>query len=178
VGALLRKLTEGHPLSKRLAEARALQSWPDIVGPMLARRTRPLRVAGGSLFVVAHGSALRQELTFHRRTILRQFNEAAGTRTAREIVFLESDAALSSLVMEHEAWDAGDEDRRRNSPGDAGAAAEETEPTDESDASDSEAEPCRSIAPAHRVFDAAAYRSEMAAIARMSETSGGERVRT
>jgi hypothetical protein len=68
---------------------RALESWRSIVGEPLAERTRPLRLAGGRLFVIAPGSALRQELVFHKATILRRFNEVAGGLVAREIVFFE-----------------------------------------------------------------------------------------
>jgi hypothetical protein len=89
VGEVLRGLQAGNHLGRRLAESRALEAWPEIVGELLAERTRPLRLAGGRLFVVAPGSALRQELVFHKATILRRFNEHAGTALVREIVFLE-----------------------------------------------------------------------------------------
>lgn len=92
VGAVLRDLGAGDALLRRLAQARALEHWSDIVGPQLARCTRGLRVADGRLVVLAPGAALRQELTFHKRTILRKFNEAVGRRDARDVVFLESDS--------------------------------------------------------------------------------------
>ncbi|HMB67900.1 MAG TPA: DUF721 domain-containing protein, partial [bacterium] len=101
VGAVLNDLEGADLLRHRLAEARAMEQWPAIVGSLLAERTRPLRLAGHRLFVLCHGAALRQELVFHRREILRKFNRAAGrSGTARELVFLESDAQLSSLVKD------------------------------------------------------------------------------
>lgn len=98
VGVWLRGAEARESLGRRLAEARALERWPDLVGPHLAKRTRVMQLAGDRLIVVAHGSALRQELTFQRDVILQKFNEAAGRRVARRILFLESDAQLSSLV--------------------------------------------------------------------------------
>jgi hypothetical protein len=65
------------------------------VGGPLAERTRPLRISGGRLFVIAPGSALRQELVFHKATILRRFNETAGGPVVREIVFLEGPAGAA-----------------------------------------------------------------------------------
>jgi hypothetical protein len=53
-----------------------------------------LRIAGGRLFVMAPGSALRQELVFHKATILRRFNEVAGRPVVREIVFFEGSEAV------------------------------------------------------------------------------------
>ncbi|HMB68774.1 MAG TPA: DUF721 domain-containing protein [bacterium] len=92
VGTVLRDLGRGDTLLRRLAQARALEKWPEIVGPLLSGRTRALRVADGRLVVLAPGAALRQELTFHKRTILRKFNEAIGRTEARDVVFLESDS--------------------------------------------------------------------------------------
>ncbi len=106
VGTLLDRLEGNDVLRLRIAEARALESWPEIVGAPLAQRTRPLRLAGRRLFVLCHGAPLRQELTYHKREILRKFNEAAGMKgAARQLVFLESDANLSSLVKEAELED-------------------------------------------------------------------------
>jgi hypothetical protein len=96
VGEVLRGLEAGSHLGRRLAESRALEAWCDIVGGPLAERTRPLRIAGGRLFVLAPGSALRQELVFHKATILQRFNEAAGGRVVREIVFFEGPEPVPS----------------------------------------------------------------------------------
>jgi hypothetical protein len=43
---------------------------------------------------MAPGSALRQELVFHKATILRRFNEVAGRAVVREIVFFEGSEAI------------------------------------------------------------------------------------
>ncbi len=163
VGRLLGSLEGNDPLRRRMAEVQALDSWPELVGPHLAKLTRPLRVAGGRLFVIAHGSALRQELVFQRREILGRFNRVAGRKVARELVLLESDANLSSLVEAESA--AEDADRRsreyeaRSAATAPGASGEETE--------DHVPLAGMRVVPA---FDAAAYRREMNRIA--DETRG------
>ncbi len=103
VGEVLRGLQAGNHLGRRLAESRALEAWPEIVGGPLAERTRPLRLAGGRLFVMAPGSALRQELVFHKATILRRFNEHAGSALVREIVFLEGAELAREIAAEENA---------------------------------------------------------------------------
>lgn len=136
-------------LGRRLAEVRALERWPDLVGPHLAKRTRVVQLAGDRLIVVAHGAALRQELTFERDMILRRFNEAAGRRVARRILFLESDAQLSSLVEREGTHEGMEEAGTPVAPGE-----EKTAP---------EAGEMHPVGPAYARFDAARYRRELTA---------------
>jgi hypothetical protein len=151
VGTVLRDLGGGDPLLRRLAQARALERWPEIVGALLAGRTRALRVADGRLVVLAPGAALRQELTFHKRTILRKFNQAVGRAEARDVVFLESDSL---------AWEGPPATRPevRRGPPDPEPAADEGE---EAEADDGTAE--QAGVPS---FDAGEYRRRMSEIAR------------
>jgi Dna[CI] antecedent, DciA len=149
-----------------------MESWPEIVGTLLARRTRPLRLAGHRLFVMCHGSSLRQELTFHKREILRKFNSLVGMPgVAREIVFLESDANLTSLVK-----DTLEQEWKRRVRDDAAERARfgERAPEEEPESGDAR------IAAAYPRFDGQAYREEMAkiqseAVNRTSPITGAER---
>ena len=165
VGSLLDSLEGAEVLRRRIAEARGLASWTDIVGTHLAERTRPLQLAGGRLFVLCHGAALRQELAFHKREILRRFREACASPVhAREIVLLESDANLSSLVRDAEL-----EDTRR--PRDTSAKPAATSQRSEQNANagnppaQEELSPAARVAAAYQRFDGAAYREEMRRIA-------------
>jgi len=159
VGSLLQSLEGADVLRRRIAEARGLGSWPEIVGSHLAQRTRALRLAGGRLFVVCHGAALRQELAFHKREILRRFRDAAGPgATVRELVLLESDANLSSLVR-----DAETNETRRATPVPAAARAT-GEPAGPA-AVEEEPSAAARIAASYPRFDGGAYRAEMSRIA-------------
>lgn len=146
VGAWLRGTEGRDTLGRRLAEVRALERWPDLVGPHLAKRTRVMQLDGDRLVVVASGAALRQELTFHQDVILRRFNEAAGRRVARRIRFLESDEQLSSLLGRE---DVGAPVAGRAAPP-SGVPADPDPGT---------VEPA---GPAYERFDAEAYRRELA----------------
>ena len=189
VGALLGSMEGGDPLRRRLAEARALETWPELVGPHLAKLTRPLHIAGGRLFVVAHGSSLRQELVFQRREILARINRAAGARVARELVLLESDANLSSLMTEERpATDPAAEGRpaevRSADPIDDERADDDAADDERSDDERAAVEPVpESAAEAVPAFDAAGYRRALERIAEESKSppgavgSGGNRER-
>jgi hypothetical protein len=161
VGTVLRDLGSGDTLLRRLAEARALERWPEIVGPLLARRTRALRVADGRLVVLAPGAALRQELTFHKRTILRKFNQVVGRADARDVVFLESD----SMAWEGTAPPARPEVRRVPEPEPPEAAADAD---GEAEADDDTAAAAAAPVPP---FDAEEYRRRLAGIAGACRTS-------
>lgn len=153
VGAVLQHLEGAENLRRRIAEAHGLTSWPEIVGSQLAQRTRAVGLAGGRLFVVCHGSALRQELAFHKREILRRFREIAGREVApRELVLLETDANLSSLLREAESQRVA-----RNAP----AAAPPEEPSETQE----EASVASRIAASYPRFDGAKYREELRRIA-------------
>jgi len=136
-------------LGRRLAEVRALERWPELIGAQLANRTRAVQLAGDQLVVVANGAALRQELTFHKDVILRKFNEAAGRRVARRILFLESDAQLSSLLGREEAV--------------APAPPRTHEPDNRADAAVDA--PLHPAGPAYEHFDAERYRRELSRLA-------------
>lgn len=157
VGVVLQSLEGQASLRRRLAEARAIDAWPEIVGAQLAARTRPLRVADGRLFVLAKGAALRQELTFHTRTIVRKFNAAARSRVVREVVFLEADALEGAGALARAATapladrEAGTEERREAPWADeTGEGAEEGEEETEPD-----------VGAMYEPFDAEAYRRQL-----------------
>ena len=95
-----------------------------------------------------------------KREIQRRFNEHAGVGKVREIVFLESDANLSPLLVEAQRAEArlvAHENEGRagsGAPPAAGAAAAEQEEEKEPDYAK------------YPVFDGDAYRREMGRIAK------------
>lgn len=66
---------------------KALEAWPAVMGPMVARHTTSVRIAEGVLHVALDSAPLRQELFQSRERILKLMNEAAGSEVLKEVVF-------------------------------------------------------------------------------------------
>jgi hypothetical protein len=161
VGVVLRDLGKGSAVTKRLAEAEALTRWADVVGSQLASRTVPVTVSGGRLLVVVRGSALRQELSFQKTTILRRFNAIAGKRVAREMVFLEGDVERTREQLEAGDWEKVPGVWGEREEGAAGVEGDDAV-EEESGADDGAAPECGL---AHQPLDAVAYRRTLERIA-------------
>ncbi|MCW5940631.1 MAG: DUF721 domain-containing protein [Fimbriimonadaceae bacterium] len=66
---------------------RALQNWPSVVGPILARKSLPDRYEKGTVWVAVSGSAWAQELRMARDRIVARLNEFAGERLFEDVRF-------------------------------------------------------------------------------------------
>lgn len=88
VGAVLPRLFARLGLAGRVRETRGLESWRAAVGEAVARRTEPLGVRSGVLWVAVDGSAWMQELSAQRRQILARLAEHAGRGTICDVRFV------------------------------------------------------------------------------------------
>lgn len=69
-------LLEAMPqLTERLAEERLRRAWTAVVGPDVARRTRPGQFLGGSLDVIVDNSPWLHELTLRQAELLARVRE-------------------------------------------------------------------------------------------------------
>jgi hypothetical protein len=64
--------------------------WEEVVGPDLARKTHPLRVRRGVLWVAAPDSSWAYQLQFMRTEILQRLEGALGSSDVREVRFKEA----------------------------------------------------------------------------------------
>lgn len=85
-GALSR-LLRGLGLERQLLGWRAVEGWPEWVGPRVARHSRAVAFRDGTLVVEVEGSAWMQELGFLKREIVRTLNERLGADLVRDIRF-------------------------------------------------------------------------------------------
>lgn len=74
-------------LTSTFNEQKACHAWPDVVGPIIDRHTSRRYVNHGILHVYLTSSALKQELTFHRDTIISRLNDIVGARVILDIRF-------------------------------------------------------------------------------------------
>ena len=64
---------------------RAVEEWPEVVGPRLAEVARAVGFRDGALLVEVEGSAWMHELGFLKRDIVRQLNQHLGSECIKEV---------------------------------------------------------------------------------------------
>ena len=86
VGPLVAGLLRRLGLERRLAEWRAVEAWPGVVGPAIAAQARAVEVRDGVLFVDVESNVWMQELGLLRENITERLNAQLGAPLVRKIV--------------------------------------------------------------------------------------------
>jgi len=87
LGSVLGRVLSGLGLSREVAGWQAVEAWPRLVGPRIARHTRAVGFRDGTLHVEVEGSAWMQELGYLSRDLVRRINLELGTTDVREVRF-------------------------------------------------------------------------------------------
>ncbi|MFM2284943.1 MAG: hypothetical protein RLZZ543_440 [Bacteroidota bacterium] len=74
-------------LNGRYKEFRLLQSWSEVMGPMIANRTDDIRIYEGVLYIQLSSATLRTELGFAKAKIIQSLNDKIGEIIVKDIVF-------------------------------------------------------------------------------------------
>ncbi|MGE5174951.1 MAG: DUF721 domain-containing protein [Hyphomicrobiales bacterium] len=74
IGSVLDDVLAGLKLETRFQAAQATEEWNAVVGPEVARRTRPVGVRGGELLVEVQGAVWMGHLAVLRQGILDDLN--------------------------------------------------------------------------------------------------------
>jgi predicted nucleic acid-binding Zn ribbon protein len=85
LGAILGSLFAGTPLGVRLKESRIWLLWDETVGPTVAAKAQPVNFRDGILTVAVTSAPWLQQLTFMKRQLVSQLNEACGEQLVQEI---------------------------------------------------------------------------------------------
>jgi len=75
-------------IRRGLKTGRILALWPRVVGPELARLTRPFRLNGTTLWVATKDHLLAHQLTYQRGLLLARYAHELGPDAVREIRFV------------------------------------------------------------------------------------------
>ena len=86
VGATLKRMLERMSLNRTMDGWRAVSLWDQIVNDEVAKHCRPVRYAGGRLFVQVDSPAWNYELSFSKEDLRQKLNEQLGAETVKEIV--------------------------------------------------------------------------------------------
>ncbi len=86
LGEVIKDYLKETNIDKKLTEIHLINSWEEIVGKEIARRTKKIYIRNEKLFVHFTSSVVRNELLLHRETIRTRMNEQAGEELITEIV--------------------------------------------------------------------------------------------
>ena len=86
LSTILQDGLKGLGLAERLREADIWRIWPEVVGPAISSRARPLRIINGILTVAVSSGPWMQELTFLKGMIREKLNGQLGATVVKDIV--------------------------------------------------------------------------------------------
>ncbi len=86
LGEVIKDYLKESNIDKKLTEIQLIDSWEEIVGKEIARRTEKIYIRNEKLFVRFTSSVVRNEMLLHRETIRNRLNEKAGEELIKEIV--------------------------------------------------------------------------------------------
>ncbi len=77
-------------LATRKKEFDIHKNWDEIVGTVIAKRTRPARLYGKKLYITVNSSSWMNELQYHKEQLLKNLNNTLGHGAVTELVFTQS----------------------------------------------------------------------------------------
>ena len=86
IDSLLDQFVRANKLEKGLAEYRLIKSWNELLGIMVAKKTKSLYIRDRKLFVTLHSSVVRNELEMMKGDLILRLNEAAGMKIIDDVV--------------------------------------------------------------------------------------------
>jgi predicted nucleic acid-binding Zn ribbon protein len=87
VGGVLGRILEGFGLTREMSGWLAVEAWPKLVGPRIARHTHAVAFHDGTLQVEVEGSAWMQELSYLKRELVQRINQGLGAEHVRDVRF-------------------------------------------------------------------------------------------
>ena len=84
--AAIEEFLTTYRLKDKLNEAKVIQAWEKVVGPMIVKHTERLHIRNRVLFVQVASASVRNELMYARKKILADLNKAAGGNVVDDIV--------------------------------------------------------------------------------------------
>ena len=70
----------------KLKEVQVVNSWEELVGKTIARRTNKIYIKNGKLYLHINSSIVKNELLMFREGIIKRINTNAGEEIVKEIV--------------------------------------------------------------------------------------------
>ncbi len=84
---IINELLKEYQLSDKLMELKIVESWPKIVGKMIAKHTTRIYLRNNKLFVTLDNAAIKEELHYASSKLLKSLNKQVGNDFVKEIFF-------------------------------------------------------------------------------------------
>ena len=86
IDELVIQVLRGMGLEQKFKEHEVCQIWPEVVGQMIATRTKSLSVAEGKLFVTFTSSVVKNEILMVKEGLKKALNDKVGAEVIKEII--------------------------------------------------------------------------------------------
>lgn len=86
IDELVEQVLRNMGLEQKFKEYEVSQIWPEVVGQMIASRTRSVKVVDGILFVTFNSAVVKNEISMVKEGLVRALNERVGKYVIRDIV--------------------------------------------------------------------------------------------
>lgn len=84
---VINELLKEYQLSDKLIELKIVESWPKIVGKMIAKHTTGIYLRKEKLFITIDNAAIKEELHYATSKLLKSLNKQVGGNFVKEIFF-------------------------------------------------------------------------------------------
>lgn len=73
-------------LSRQFKEREVCQVWSDVVGGMIASRTKSMRISDGKVFVSFTSSVVKNEILMVKEGLIKALNDRVGSDIVKDII--------------------------------------------------------------------------------------------
>ena len=86
IASVIKDYLKEAQIEGKLKEVQVVNSWEELVGKTIARRTNRIYIKNGKLYLYMNSSIVKNELLMHREGIIERINTNAGEEIVKEIV--------------------------------------------------------------------------------------------
>ncbi|MBA7581359.1 hypothetical protein ES708_23261 [subsurface metagenome] len=86
IASVIKDYLKEAQIEGKLKEVQVVNSWEELVGKTIARRTNRIYIKNGKLYLHMNSSIVKNELLMFRESIIERINTNAGEEIVKEIV--------------------------------------------------------------------------------------------
>ena len=86
IASVIKDYLKEAQIEGKLKEVQVVNSWEELVGKTIARRTNRIYIKNGKLYLHINSSIVKNELLMFREGIIKRINTNAGEEIVKEIV--------------------------------------------------------------------------------------------